>query len=230
MRETGRADNTMTDTVIFDLDGTLLDTLEDLTDSTNYALEAFSLKKRSIQEVRRFVGNGVEMLMKRAIDGAISEEREKECLKVFKEHYSSNMKNKTRPYAGMIELIKILRKRNFKIAIVSNKFDAAVKGLNADYFESLFPVAIGASDKVAKKPAPDSVMKALEELNSTVENAIYVGDSDVDILTARNAGLACVSVTWGFRDEELHRKMGTDYIVHKPEELLEILDRRNRIC
>ena len=217
-----------TDTVIFDLDGTLLNTLEDLADSTNYAMRAFGLKERSINEVRNFVGNGVDVLIERAVEGAISKEQELECLDVFKQHYSKNMDNKTKPYDGIIDVIKELLKRGYHIAIVSNKFDAAVKGLNVDYFEGLFPAAIGASDTVAKKPAPDSVIKALQELHSDKERAVYVGDSDVDIMTARNSGLPCISVTWGFRDEELQRSMGTDYIIHKPEELLDVLDGRNR--
>ena len=217
-----------TDTVIFDLDGTLLNTLEDLADSTNYAMRAFGLKERSINEVRNFVGNGVDVLIERAVEGAISKEQELECLDVFKRHYSKNMDNKTKPYDGIMDVIKELLKREYHIAIVSNKFDAAVKGMNVDYFEGLFPVAIGASDTVAKKPAPDSVIKALQELHSDKERAVYVGDSDVDIMTARNSGLPCISVTWGFRDEELQRSMGTDYIIHKPEELLDVLDGRNR--
>ena len=217
-----------TDTVIFDLDGTLLNTLEDLADSTNYAMRAFGLKERSINEVRNFVGNGVDVLIERAVEGAISKEQELECLDAFKQHYSKNMDNKTKPYDGIMDVIKELLKRGYHIAIVSNKFDAAVKGLNVDYFEGLFPVAIGASDTVAKKPAPDSVIKALQELHSDKERAVYVGDSDVDIMTARNSGLPCISVTWGFRDEELQRSMGTDYIIHKPEELLDVLDGRNR--
>ena len=217
-----------TDTVIFDLDGTLLNTLEDLADSTNYAMRAFGLKERSINEVRNFVGNGVDVLIERAVEGAITKEQELECLDVFKQHYSKNMDNKTKPYDGIMDVIKELLKRGYHIAIVSNKFDAAVKGLNVDYFEGLFPVAIGASDTVAKKPAPDSVIKALQELHSDKERAVYVGDSDVDIMTARNSGLPCISVTWGFRDEELQRSMGTDYIIHKPEELLDVLDGRNR--
>ena len=217
-----------TDTVIFDLDGTLLNTLEDLADSTNYAMRAFGLKERSLNEVRNFVGNGVDVLIERAVEGAIPKEQELECLDVFKQHYSKNMDNKTKPYDGIIDVIKELLKRGYHIAIVSNKFDAAVKGLNVDYFEGLFPVAIGASDTVAKKPAPDSVIKALQELHSDKGRAVYVGDSDVDIMTARNSGLPCISVTWGFRDEELQRSMGTDYIIHKPEELLDVLDRRNR--
>lgn len=214
----------MTDTIIFDLDGTLLDTLEDLKDSVNYALDAFNLPERSLREVRSFVGNGVEVLMEKAIAGAVSKEEEEKCLSLFKEHYSRNMNNKTKPYNGILNLIKSLRERNYHIAIVSNKFDSAVKELNEIYFEGMFPVAIGSSETVAKKPAPDSVFEALRYLGVSKESAIYVGDSDVDVMTAKNSGLPCVGVTWGFRDEELLREMGAAFIIHTPEQLFDILN------
>lgn len=220
----------MIDTVIFDLDGTLLNTLEDLTDSVNYALAQSGLPTRGIEEIRRFVGNGVEMLVKRAVDGRLSEAEEETCLSVFKAYYKDNMNNKTRVYDGMLDLVKALLGRGYHLAIVSNKFDIAVKDLNVVYFESLFPVAIGASDKVAKKPAPDSVYEALSQLDVDGCNAIYVGDSDVDVMTAHNAGLPCVGVTWGFRDRDLLLSMGAEYIIDKPEELFSVLDRRNTDC
>lgn len=214
----------MIDTIIFDLDGTLLNTLEDLADSTNYALAQFGLPRRTIEEIRYFVGNGVELLIKRAVAGALSEEEEQKCLEVFRKHYSENMNNKTRPYDGILTLIKKLLDSQYHIAIVSNKFDSAVKELNDIYFEGMFPVAIGASDKVAKKPAPDSVFEALKQLGTSKEHALYVGDSDVDVLTAQNSGLPCVGVTWGFRDEKLLKEMGAEYIIHEPGQLFEILN------
>lgn len=220
----------MTDTIIFDLDGTLLNTLEDLADSVNYALHEYNLPERTLQEVKKFVGNGVELLMERAVAGELSKEKQQQCLAVFKQHYSTNMDHKTRPYAGILDLLRELKKRGCHIAIVSNKFDSAVKGLNDKYFEGMFPVAIGASDSVAKKPAPDSVIEALKQLGACKEQALYVGDSDVDVMTAGNAGLPFVGVTWGFRDEELLCSMGAADIIHEPEQLLEILDRRNMIC
>lgn len=220
----------MTDTIIFDLDGTLLNTLEDLADSVNYALCEYGLPERTLQEVRKFVGNGVELLMERAVAGALSKEDKQQCLAVFKQHYSGNMNHKTRPYVGILALVRKLLEKGYLIAIVSNKFDSAVKELNLEYFEGMFPVAIGASDTVAKKPAPDSVLEALKQLGSGKEQAIYVGDSDVDVMTAKNSGIPCVGVTWGFRDEELLRSMGAEYIIHEPEQLLDILDRRNMVC
>lgn len=220
----------MTDTVIFDLDGTLLNTLDDLTDSVNYALNEFGLPIRDISEIRQFVGNGVEKLMERAVEGRLSEEEGQQCLLTFKQHYSENMNNKTCPYDGVMDLVEQLLSMNYHIAIVSNKFDSGVKELNVTYFEGLFPVAIGESATVAKKPAPDSVYAALKELQVLKENAIYVGDSDVDVMTAHNAGLDCVGVTWGFRDKELLLSMGAEYIIDKPMDLLSILDRRNAVC
>lgn len=217
----------MIDTILFDMDGTVLNTLEDLKDSTNYALTSFGLPKRSLEEVRKFVGNGVELLIERAVDGALTKTDQDKCLATFKKHYSQNMNNKTCPYDGILDLIKTLLEKRYKIAIVSNKFDSAVKDLNRIYFEGLFPVAIGSTEFLAKKPSPDLVMKALTELESDGKNTLYVGDSDVDCLTAKNSHLSFVGVTWGFRDEELLRSLGAECIIHKPEQLLEILNRRN---
>ncbi|MBQ4058528.1 MAG: HAD-IA family hydrolase [Lachnospiraceae bacterium] len=220
----------MIDTVIFDLDGTLLNTLDDLADSVNYALSQFDFPMRQVSEIRDFVGNGVEKLIERAVEHRLSELEEKDCLNIFKQHYSQNMNNKTRPYDGILDLIKQLIADNYHIAIVSNKFDSAVKGLNETYFEGLFPVAIGESASIAKKPAPDSVYEALAQLNVTGESAIYVGDSDVDVMTAHNAGLQCVGVTWGFRDRELLLSMGAEYIIDTPTELFAVLDGRKSDC
>lgn len=223
-------DLVMIDTVIFDLDGTLLNTLDDLADSVNYALSQFELPMRQVSEIRNFVGNGVEKLIERAVEHRLSEVEEQDCLNVFKQHYSQNMNNKTKPYDGILDVIKQLLDNNYHIAIVSNKFDSAVKELNETYFEGLFPVAIGESASVAKKPAPDSVYEALAQLKVTGESAIYVGDSDVDVMTAHNAGLPCVGVTWGFRDKELLLSMGAEYIIESPAELFAVLDGRNSDC
>ena len=214
----------MINTIIFDLDGTLLNTLEDLADSTNYALTESGLPVRTIEEIRHFVGNGVELLIKRAVEGKLEKKEEEKCLAVFKQHYKENMNNKTKPYDGILELIRALLIKEYRIAIVSNKFDSAVKELNNIYFEGLFPVALGASDTIAKKPAPDSVFKALKQLGASEKNAIYMGDSDVDVMTAKNSGLPFVGVTWGFRDEEILRAMGAEKIIHEPKQLFEILD------
>lgn len=214
----------MINTIIFDLDGTLLNTLEDLKDSTNFALNEFGCPQRNIEEVRQFVGNGVRKLIERAIPNGTDNPNCDACLKTFKSHYAENMYNKTAPYNGIIEMLKELRANNIKVAVVSNKFDAAVKELCKKYFGNLIQIAIGESENVRKKPAPDSVLKAIKELNSSVENCIYAGDSDVDVQTAKNTGIDCIGVTWGFRDRELLKSEGAKYIVDNPSEIVTIIN------
>lgn len=211
------------DTVIFDLDGTLLNSLEDLTDSVNYVLALHDFPRRNITEIRSFVGNGVGRLIELSIPEGLNNSYYEQCVSEFRTHYSKNMGNKTGAYDGIMELLRQLSNEEFKMAIVSNKFDAAVKELAQDYFRGYIRVAIGESKNVARKPAPDSVIKALEQLGSVVEKAVYVGDSEVDVRTAKNAGLTCIGVTWGFRDREVLRQEGADYIIDKPDELLKVI-------
>lgn len=211
------------DTVIFDLDGTLLNTLEDLTDSVNYALTLNSLPIRKITDIRKFVGNGIARLIELCIPDGLGNPKFEKCLSDFRSHYSANMQNKTGAYSGVQELLKQLSKENYKLAIVSNKFDKAVKDLNLIYFGEYIKTAIGESKNISRKPAPDTVFKALEELAASSDKAIYVGDSEVDVKTAKNSKLTSVGVTWGFRDREVLKQEGADYIVDKPEELLKLL-------
>lgn len=213
----------MKDTIIFDLDGTLLNTLEDLKDSTNFALSKFDYQQKSLEEVRQFVGNGVAKLIERAIPNGKNNTNFDECLKIFKENYAKNMYNKTAPYDGIIDMLKELRANNIKTAVVSNKFDLAVKELCKKYFTGLIDTAIGESENVRKKPAPDSVFKAMEELKSPREKCIYVGDSDVDLQTAKNTGIECISVTWGFRDKEFLTKEGATVFANRPDEIIKII-------
>lgn len=212
------------DTIIFDLDGTLLDTIEDLTDSVNFALSMYGFPCRKMEEVRSFVGNGVARLMELSIPDGLNNPQYEKCLSDFRNHYSENMQNKTDAYKGIMELLAQLSKDEYKIAIVSNKFDKAVKELNEVYFGEYIKVAIGESENVAKKPAPDTVFKALEELGSTADKTVYIGDSEVDVKTAKNSGIVCVGVTWGFRDREVLEQKGADYIIDKPQELLKIIN------
>ena len=172
------------DTVIFDLDGTLLNTLQDLADSTNYALALQGMPARTLEEVRRFVGNGVGRLIHRAVPEGTPEEVEARVLADFRAHYTLNMEHKTAPYPGVLPLLDRLGQAGIRTAVVSNKFDSAVKGLCHAYFGARIPVAIGESQGVARKPAPDTVFRALEELGAGTGRAVYVGDSDVDIQTA----------------------------------------------
>lgn len=212
------------DTVIFDLDGTLLNTLEDLTDSVNFALSIYGFPSRKAEEVRSFVGNGVARLIELSIPDGLNNPQYEKCLADFRSHYSCNMQNKTAAYKEIMELLKELSEEGYKLAIVSNKYDKAVKGLNRSYFEEYIKVAIGESENIGKKPAPECVFKALEELGSTVDKAVYVGDSEVDVKTARNSGITCIGVTWGFRDREVLEQEGADFIIDSPKELLKILD------
>lgn len=220
----GRLEHMKFKTIIFDLDGTLLSTLEDLRDSVNAVLSSNGFPTRSLEEVRNFVGNGVGRLMHLAVPDTCTEEEVSVYLEAFKQHYSLNMKNKTKPYDGIIELLDRLNQKDYNLAIVSNKFDAAVKDLSRDYFGDRIPVAIGESPNVKRKPAPDSVFKALEELGADPEHAIYVGDSDIDVLTAKNAGISSIGVTWGFRSRSVLQEAGADYIIDNPKEIWPIIE------
>jgi len=210
-------------TIIFDLDGTLLNTLDDLKDSVNHALNQLGFPERTKEEIRTFVGNGMKSLIDKAVPKGTASEISERCLQIYSEHYANNMQNKTCPYDGIYDLLKCLNERGYKLAIVSNKYDAAVKALCKDYYSEFVQVAIGESPEIAKKPAPDSVYNALLQLGSTKEQAIYVGDSEVDVHTAHNAGLSCVGVTWGFRDREVLESEGADVIIDSPEDLLDYL-------
>jgi phosphoglycolate phosphatase len=210
----------MINTVIFDLDGTLLNTLHDLTDSVNYALEQFGFPLRSVEEIRQFVGNGVKVLLDLAVPNNTPPEITHECLNLYKVHYNTNMQNKTKPYEGILDLLHNLKEMGIKLAVVSNKYDAAVKSLCKDYYSDYIIIAIGESSEVAKKPAPDSVYTALSKLDSVKEEAIYVGDSEVDVRTAHNAGVPCIGVTWGFRSREVLSREGAEMIIDTPSELI----------
>lgn len=214
----------MFDTIIFDLDGTLLNTLTDLQLSTNFALKQFSYPERTLDEVRHFVGNGVAKLIERAIPDGLLNPDYKKCLDIFKEHYSQNMLANTKPYDGIIPLLSSLKQRGVKVGVVSNKFDSAVKNLCKRYFDGYVMSAAGETAGVSVKPSPDGVLKVMHELKSTAQTTIYAGDSSVDILTAHNANLKCIGVTWGFRELDELESAGADYIAHSPEEIIKFLD------
>ncbi|MDF2609339.1 MAG: hypothetical protein K0R92_813 [Lachnospiraceae bacterium] len=211
-------------TVIFDLDGTLLNTLEDLMDSVNYTLNQYGFPLRTKNEVRQFVGNGIRKLMERSLPQNTTSELVDQCLSTFVEHYSRNLQNKTKPYDGIYDILKDLNEQGYHLAIVSNKYDAGVKALCKDYYHEYIQVAIGESQGVAKKPAPDSVYAAINELGTSKDTAIYVGDSEVDVQTAHNAGIPCIAVTWGFRDREILHAEGADVIIDSPSQLIDFLD------
>ena len=213
------------DTVVFDLDGTLLDTLEDLKNSVNYAMTQCGYPEHTLDEVRRYVGNGILLLMQRAIPGGKDDPNFDKAFTLFKEHYGKHCNDTTKPYDGIMELLHTLKENNIKIAIVSNKADFAVKELNAIYFKDLILFAIGEkeSEGIRKKPAPDTVIEALKQLGSTAENSVYIGDSDVDIETARNSGMDEILCDWGFRGEEFLKQHGAKIIIKKPDEILSLI-------
>ena len=198
----------MKDTIIFDLDGTLLNTLEDLTDSVNYALQKFNYEIKNIDEIKSFVGDGVAKLIERAIPNGKKNSDFEDCLLIFKEHYRKNSTNKTKPYDGIVDMLQILKMKRYKIAVVSNKFDEAVKSLCHLYFKDLIDFAVGESISVKKKPAPDGILKVVDYFNTSLEKVLYVGDSDTDIYTAQNAQVDYICVTWGYRDKALLEKIG----------------------
>lgn len=207
----------MFDTVIFDLDGTLLYTLEDLYKSVNYALTSLGYKERSISEVRAFVGNGVEKLIERCLPGGEANPDFSLCLNTFKEYYDTISVSSTHPYDGIVELLDKLDADNISCAVVSNKYDSAVKQLCDKYFGNKIKIAVGECVNVKKKPAPDSVLKVIEELNA--RKVVYVGDSEVDIETAFNAKIPCISVSWGYKDIDFLKKHNAKCIVESVDEL-----------
>ena len=188
-------------TVLFDLDGTLLDTLDDLTDAVNRSLTAYGLPQRERREVRAFLGNGAKYLMQHAAPG-LEDERFERLLKDYKADYDANCVVKTAPYPGVEALLRALRARGVKTGIISNKPDSAVQPLYETFFADTMDIAVGEREGIRRKPAPDTVLDAMERLGATAAETLYVGDTEVDLETARRAGVDCAAVTWGFRDPE----------------------------
>lgn len=209
--------------VIFDLDGTLLNTLDDLAASVNYALATCGFPLRTIDEVRRFIGNGVRVLMKRSVPQGTNDEDYNRAFEAFTAHYKENSRNMTKPYEGIYELLGELKNRGYKIAIVSNKIDFAVKDLRDEFFSDFIEVAVGDSEDTKNKPEPDMVFKVLSELGTDAGESVYVGDTDVDILTAKNANMDVVSVSWGFRTREELESYGTAAIADEPKDILRFI-------
>jgi phosphoglycolate phosphatase len=209
--------------VIFDLDGTLLYTLEDLKNSVNFALEKNSFPTRTLNEVREFVGNGIESLMLSASPEGISEEAFYKCFCDFKEHYKIHSEDNTKEYDGITDVLKALKANGFLLAVVSNKADFAVNTLCKKYFPGLLDCAIGERDGIKRKPCPDSVNEVLKEFAVDKEKCFYVGDSDVDVKTANNAGVRCIACTWGFRSKVVLERENPEYIIDSPKEILEVV-------
>ena len=211
-------------TIIFDMDGTVLNTLEDLTVSVNYVLSKFDMPDHSKDEYRKFFGNGIKYALKCAVPEGTSEEVIEKMLPIFRDHYNEHCLDRTKPYDGITDLMSRLKAKGYKMAIVSNKIDSAVKELNDRFFSEYVDVAIGEKPGIKRKPAPDTVLAALDELGSQKEDAIYIGDSEVDYQTALNSDLPCISVLWGFRDKDFLISKGADVFAETPEEVYDILE------
>lgn len=213
----------MINTIVFDLDGTLLNTLEDLKDSVNFALERQGFPLRNLSEIRSFVGNGIRLLMERAVPENIDAETFEICFKDFCDYYKIHMEDKTAPYDGINDMLTNIKKAGFKTAIVTNKADFAAQDLCKRMFGENIDFVVGSSDDRPNKPAPDGVFYALEKLDSKIENTVFVGDADTDILTAKNANLPSIGVLWGFRDREVIEEAGAEYIVESVNDLEKLL-------
>lgn len=210
--------------VIWDMDGTILDTLEDLHDSTCHILNQNNLPSISIKETRSYLGNGAYHLIEMACPKGTNKETIEKIFEEYKPYYASHCEIKTKPYDGILEVMNTLKAKGIKQAIVSNKPDDAVRILSDKYFTGLADYSIGDSPERNKKPAPDSVFKALEALNVSKEKAVYIGDSEVDLMTAKNSEMDCITVLWGFRDKEDLIEQGASTFADKPNDILEILE------
>ena len=215
-------------TIIFDCDGTLLDTATDLYNSVNYVLSKHNFPEKSLSEVKAALGNAVTYLMRQCLPSTVADSDLESYIDEFKAYYGEHLKDTTAPYDGILDMLDLLRKKGYKIAIVSNKIQEGVTPLNKEYFGDRLPVAIGERPGLQRKPAPDMVLQALKELNSTPEESIYVGDSEVDVATAENSGLLCIGVTWGFREESLHQELGVQHIARKAEDIITIIEELNK--
>ena len=217
-------------TIVFDLDGTLLDTLDDLTNAVNAAMRKLGLKTRTREEVRSFVGNGIKKLIERALGEHTA--CLDEALAEFKRYYGEHCADETKAYEGILPLLATLKARGVKTAVLSNKADFAVKKLAKAYFDGFLLSAVGENEEagIRKKPAPDALFAVMEELNAEKETTLYVGDSEVDIETAKNAGVACLCVTWGFRDRAFLEAQGGVLFVDQPMEILGYYEQTKGVC
>ena len=213
-------------TIIWDLDGTLLDTLQDLYLAVNHALRTYQLPERTLDEVRQFVGNGVRNLMKRAVKGGEEHPQFEDIFAEFKSYYVVHCQENTGLYPGIAEALRMLKQKGVRMAVVSNKLQAGVDELYKAYFHDCVEVAIGERPGIPRKPQPDMVNLAISELglDKAQEGIVYVGDSDVDILTAKNSNLPCISVLWGFRDRDFLLQHGATQFAQQPADILRLIE------
>lgn len=197
---------------VFDLDGTLLNTLEDLADAVNYSLAQFGMPQRTIEEVRNYVGNGIRLLIERSVPNGTDLPVIDNVFECFKKYYQEHCNDNTKAYDGIIDMLKELKQSGIKLAVLSNKAQNAVTKLCDIYFDNLLDITFGAREGIAKKPAPDALLECAAIADIALEDIAYIGDSDVDVLTARNVGVDCIAVSWGFRDKGVLIKAGADKI------------------
>ena len=209
--------------VVFDLDGTLLNTLTDLAASCNRALSRMGRPQRTTDEIKSFIGNGARLLCNRLVGLDEPEEVVDECLRLFQADYNIHLNDNTAPYPGIMDMLRILRENGVACAVVSNKYDAATRAICDLHFGDLISVTIGEGNGISKKPCPDGTNKALSLMGVSAEEALYVGDSDTDVETAHNANLFCVGVTWGFRSRQVLEMAGAESIIDEPSDLLDII-------
>ena len=209
--------------VVFDMDGTILDTLEDLRSSVNHALRSHGYPERTSKEIRAFLGRGMVYLIHQAVPEGTDADSEASVLESHKAYYPLHCAEQTRPYPGIVEVLRSLRDAGIKTAVVSNKSDENVQALVRDYFDGLFTVAVGARDGVPRKPSPELVDIALSQLDVDKKDAVYIGDSDVDVATAKASGLSMITVLWGFRDKPELIDAGADCFVENADELKQLL-------
>jgi phosphoglycolate phosphatase len=215
--------------LIFDMDGTILNTLTDITLAVNYALRQKNLPTKSEDEIKMAVGNGAYRLIERVVPKSYTVEETRELFHIYQAYYDVHASDHTGPYPDILELLKELRLKGYKLAVVSNKFEHLVEELNQTMFQGLFDVCVGEVKGIPIKPAPDMVYKALDLLDVDKEEALFIGDSEVDMMTAFNALVTSVGVTWGFRPESLLVEHNADYIIHQPFALLSILEKENTL-
>ena len=209
--------------IIFDLDGTLLDTLTDLAEGTNYALRVNGFPERTLDEIRRFVGNGARKLIERAVPEGQEEAALEKVRQSFDMYYKAHCKDHTGPYPGIMEMLKELAQKGYALGVVSNKPDFAVQELIPGYFPGIFNSVSGEREGVSKKPAPDLIWEAVKNLQADKAEAIYVGDSEVDLEAAANAGIPCISVAWGFKGRKFLAEHQAEMIIEEPSEILKFL-------
>jgi phosphoglycolate phosphatase len=211
--------------IIFDLDGTLLDTAKDLEIALNHTLHTHNLPQKTTEETLKLLGNGIDMLVAGAIPNGKRNPSFNQIFATFKDYYSKHLNDYTKPYDGIIDLLTELKSQNTKMGIISNKFDEGVKELAQKFFPSIIEYAQGVTPDIKKKPSPDAVFSLINQLNAQNEVNIYIGDSEVDIETAKNANIPCISVSWGFRTRDFLESISAQTIVDTPKELLTAINK-----